>query len=112
PDLSVLLCKLETAYGFETGLELRRVLFRSIDALHDRGYRTGMFGKWHLGEHGVSRPRGFDAWKIFPGQGDYIDPEMIDEYGSHKLGRASCRERGDGQLAHGPVLAAPAGQRR
>ncbi|MCG7309792.1 sulfatase [Brachybacterium sp. ACRRE] len=52
-----------------------------IDALHDDGYATAMFGKWHLGEHGVSRPRGFDAWKVFPGQGDYVDPVMIDEDG-------------------------------
>ena len=53
-----------------------------IDALKGAGYRTAMFGKWHLGEHGVSLPRGFDAWRIFPGQGDYVDPEMIDEDGS------------------------------
>ncbi|WP_110590033.1 sulfatase [Microbacterium suaedae] len=56
-----------------------------IEALHDDGYKTAMFGKWHLGEHGVSAPRGFDAWKVFPGQGDYIDPEMIDENGSHTV---------------------------
>lgn len=56
-----------------------------IEALQRSGYRTAMFGKWHLGEHGVSLPRGFDAWKIFPGQGDYIDPEMIDENGSAKV---------------------------
>lgn len=53
-----------------------------VDCLHDAGYRTALFGKWHLGEHGASRPRGFDEWKIFPGQGDYVDPEMIDESGS------------------------------
>lgn len=52
-----------------------------IDVLHARGYRTGLFGKWHLGEQPESQPRGFDAWKVFPGQGDYIDPEMIDENG-------------------------------
>ncbi|WP_396667664.1 sulfatase [Microbacterium sp. R86528] len=53
-----------------------------VDVLHDSGYKTGMFGKWHLGEQGASLPRGFDAWKIFPGQGDYINPEMIDASGS------------------------------
>jgi choline-sulfatase len=53
-----------------------------VDVLHDAGYKTAMFGKWHLGEHGVSQPRGFDTWKVFPGQGDYINPEMIDENGS------------------------------
>ena len=53
-----------------------------IDALHEDGYATAMFGKWHLGEHGRSLPRGFDAWQIFPGQGDYVDPEMIDEDGA------------------------------
>lgn len=53
-----------------------------IEVLHDRGYKTAMFGKWHLGEEGVSLPRGFDEWKIFPGQGDYVDPQMIDENGT------------------------------
>jgi len=52
-----------------------------VDVLQANGYRTGMFGKWHLGERGTSLPRGFDAWKIFPGQGDYVNPEMIDENG-------------------------------
>jgi arylsulfatase A-like enzyme len=52
------------------------------DVLQAHGYKTAMFGKWHLGEQGQSRPRGFDDWKIFPGQGDYVDPEMIDETGS------------------------------
>ncbi|GAA1963653.1 sulfatase [Microbacterium deminutum] len=53
-----------------------------VDVLHDNGYKTAMFGKWHLGERGKSLPRGFDAWKIFPGQGDYVDPEMIDPKGA------------------------------
>lgn len=52
-----------------------------IDVLHDDGYRTALFGKWHLGEREESAPRGFDAWKVFPGQGDYVDPEMIDSTG-------------------------------
>jgi choline-sulfatase len=52
-----------------------------IDVLKDEGYQTALFGKWHLGEHGVSVPRNFDAWTIFPGQGEYIDPPMIDEHG-------------------------------
>lgn len=56
-----------------------------IDTLRERGYKTAMFGKWHLGEHGVSLPRGFDSWKVFPGQGDYNDPEMIDENGSETV---------------------------
>ncbi|WP_442577177.1 sulfatase family protein [Microbacterium sp. F51-2R] len=53
-----------------------------VEVLQDRNYRTAMFGKWHLGEHGQALPRGFDMWKIFPGQGDYVDPEMIDETGT------------------------------
>jgi arylsulfatase A-like enzyme len=52
------------------------------EVLQGSGYRTAMFGKWHLGEHGQALPRGFDTWKIFPGQGDYVDPAMIDESGT------------------------------
>ena len=52
-----------------------------VDVLHEQGYRTGLFGKWHLGEHDLSLPRGFDAWRVFPDQGDYVDPTMLDEHG-------------------------------
>lgn len=56
-----------------------------VDVLHDSGYKTAMFGKWHLGEHGSALPRGFDAWTIFPGQGEYVDPPMIDAHGERKV---------------------------
>ncbi len=32
-----------------------------------------MVGKWHLPED----PKGFDEWKILPGQGVYFDPDFI-----------------------------------
>ncbi len=39
--------------------------------LQDAGYRTGFFGKWHMGEeHAEPRP-GFDRWVSFRGQGTY-----------------------------------------
>ena len=40
--------------------------------LQQRGYYTGMVGKWHLG----SDPQGFDRWEILPGQGAYFDPVL------------------------------------
>jgi len=42
--------------------------------LQKAGYRTAMFGKWHL----QSSPTGFDYWNILPGQGDYYNPDMIE----------------------------------
>lgn len=45
-------------------------------ALHDCGYRTALFGKWHLGEGTDSDPQGFDEWRIYRGQGEYNDPVM------------------------------------
>lgn len=51
------------------------------EVLHEHGYATALFGKWHLGQQPVSHPRGFNAWQIFPGQGDYHDPTMITEDG-------------------------------
>ncbi|HUG82347.1 MAG TPA: sulfatase [Bryobacterales bacterium] len=41
--------------------------------LRAAGYRTGLFGKWHIRQD----PAGFDEWKILPGQGVYFDPEFI-----------------------------------
>jgi len=44
--------------------------------LHDAGYRTGFFGKWHMG-HADDSPRpGFDRWVSFVGQGVYFDPDL------------------------------------
>jgi arylsulfatase A-like enzyme len=40
--------------------------------LHQAGYRTAIFGKWHL----QSDPSGFDDWTILPGQGRYHNPLM------------------------------------
>ena len=47
--------------------------------LRESGYRTALFGKWHLGhqEPHLPRPQDFDAWQVFPGQGEYNDPKMI-----------------------------------
>lgn len=42
--------------------------------LREAGYRTGLVGKWHLRQ----KPRGFDEWKILPGQGVYFDPDFVD----------------------------------
>jgi arylsulfatase A-like enzyme len=49
--------------------------------LRHAGYRTAIFGKWHLGEGSAHEPTGFDEWCVLPGQGDYFDPVMIDAGG-------------------------------
>jgi arylsulfatase A-like enzyme len=42
--------------------------------LQEHGYTTALVGKWHL----KSEPTGFDYWNILPGQGDYYNPDFID----------------------------------
>lgn len=51
------------------GNHLRANELTIADAFRANGYRTGMFGKWHLGSNFPYRPidRGFDEWL---GQGD------------------------------------------
>ena len=41
------------------------------------GYQTAMFGKLHFGNN----PKGFDEFKILPGQGDYYNPKFITKKG-------------------------------
>jgi arylsulfatase A-like enzyme len=41
--------------------------------LQAAGYRTGFFGKWHMGNDDSPRP-GFTRWVAMPGQGEAIDP--------------------------------------
>ena len=43
--------------------------------LQRTGYRTGFFGKWHMGNDDSPRP-GFDHWVAMPGQGEAIDPSL------------------------------------
>jgi N-acetylglucosamine-6-sulfatase len=44
-------------------------------ALQQAGYRTGFFGKWHMGNDDSPRP-GFNHWVAMPGQGEAIDPSL------------------------------------
>lgn len=46
--------------------------------LQKNGYKTAMIGKWHLGQGKKHQPTGFDYWNVLPGQGDYVDPQMIE----------------------------------
>jgi N-acetylglucosamine-6-sulfatase len=39
------------------------------------GYRTAMFGKWHMGVDADPKP-GFDHWACFRGQGTYFNPTL------------------------------------
>jgi arylsulfatase A-like enzyme len=55
------------------------------EVLHDTGYQTALFGKWHLGERPESAPRHFDAWRVFPGQGEYVDPVMLGPDGAEPV---------------------------
>jgi arylsulfatase A-like enzyme len=44
--------------------------------LHDAGYRTGFFGKWHMGHADDTARPGFDKWVSFVGQGVYFNPML------------------------------------
>lgn len=55
------------------------------EVLHEAGYRTGLFGKWHLGTSQEATPRGFDEWTIFPDQGEYHDPVMYGPEGRRRI---------------------------
>jgi N-acetylglucosamine-6-sulfatase len=44
--------------------------------LHDAGYHTGFFGKWHMGHEDDSPRPGFDRWVSFVGQGVYFNPRL------------------------------------
>lgn len=47
--------------------------------MQENGYQTAIIGKWHLG----STPTGFDHFDILPGQGNYYNPDFINENGRY-----------------------------
>ncbi|MEO1259567.1 MAG: sulfatase [Bacteroidota bacterium] len=59
--------KIDNHFPFDT----TNITFPQI--LHDNGYQTAMFGKLHFGNN----PKGFDEFKILPGQGTYYNPDFI-----------------------------------
>ena len=61
---------------------LRRDLPTMADVFRASGYRTGIFGKWHLGDHYPYRPmdRGFDVAKYHLSFGLSSAPEFDNDY--------------------------------
>lgn len=59
--------KIDNHFPFDT----TNVTFPQI--LQNAGYQTAMFGKLHFGNN----PKGFDQFKILPGQGAYYNPDFI-----------------------------------
>ena len=43
--------------------------------LQAAGYRTGFFGKWHMGNDDTRRP-GWTTWVAMKGQGEAVDPHL------------------------------------
>lgn len=63
--------KIDNHFPFDT----TNVTFPQL--LQQAGYQTAMFGKLHFG----NSPKGFDEFKILPGQGDYYNPDFITNKG-------------------------------
>nr|WP_228713593.1 sulfatase [Arundinibacter roseus] len=59
--------KIDNYFPFDT----TNITFPQI--LQSNGYQTAMFGKLHFGNN----PKGFDEFKILPGQGHYYNPDFI-----------------------------------
>lgn len=59
--------KIDNYFPFDT----TNITFPQL--LQASGYQTAMFGKLHFGNN----PKGFDEFKILPGQGDYYNPDFI-----------------------------------
>ncbi|HEU0124165.1 MAG TPA: sulfatase [Bryobacteraceae bacterium] len=58
--------------GREEHLDKQMPTFPGL--LQSVGYRTGIVGKWHLADD----PAGFNTWRVLPGQGEYFNPEFIE----------------------------------
>ncbi len=67
--------KIDNRFPFDT----TQITFPQI--LHDAGYQTAMFGKLHFG----NSPKGFDEFKILPGQGRYYNPDFITNEGKTQI---------------------------
>ncbi len=62
--------KIDNRFPFDT----TQITFPQI--LQNAGYQTAMFGKLHFG----NSPKGFDQFRILPGQGTYYNPDFITKH--------------------------------
>ena len=62
--------KIDNIFPFDT----TQITFPQL--LQEHGYQTAMFGKLHFGNN----PKGFDQFKILPGQGNYYNPDFITKH--------------------------------
>jgi arylsulfatase A-like enzyme len=62
--------KIDNHFHFDT----TNITFPQL--LQRAGYQTAMFGKLHFGNN----PKGFDQFKILPGQGAYYNPDFITKH--------------------------------
>ena len=72
--LTGLYAQVHGVLGNRTALDFSR-LTTFPQRFQRAGYRTAMFGKWHMGVDMDPKP-GFDHWACFRGQGTYFDPSI------------------------------------
>lgn len=77
---------------------LRRDLPTMADVFRQNGYRTGLFGKWHLGDNYPYRPtdRGFDEARYHLGFGISSAPEFSNDYFNGRHHHNGAIEKFDG----------------
>lgn len=63
----------------QTPFDTTNITFPQL--LQESGYQTAMFGKLHFG----NAPKGFDEFKILPGQGHYYNPDFITNTGDTSI---------------------------